>query len=105
MIRIAAIATVLALAFVASAQAATLKADYRFENSLASSVAGAADLTNAGASTCAGNGPNSFTTLKVGTRKIPVLHFQPDGGVVGPAYPLIAKASYSVVMDFQFSGT
>jgi hypothetical protein len=105
MIRIAAIATVLALALAASAQAATLKADYRFEHSLASSVAGAADLTNAGASTCDANGPNSFTKLQVSTRKIPVLHFQRDGGVVGPAYPLIAKGNYSAVIDFQFSST
>jgi hypothetical protein len=105
MIRIAAIATVLAFAFAANAQAATLKADYRFENSLTSSVTGAPDLTNAAASTRDANGPNTFTKLPEGTRKIPVLHFQRDGGVVGPAYPLISKSSYTAVVDFQFTGT
>lgn len=94
MVRICCIvAAVLVLAFCASAQAATIKADYRFENRLASSVAGAPNLTNAAASPCDFNGPNSFHKLLVGTRKIPVLHFQRDGGVVGPAYPLISKTS------------
>jgi hypothetical protein len=73
----------------ASAQVATLKADYRFQNSVASSIVGAPSLTNAGASTCDSNGSNSFAKLTVGTRKMPVLHFHRDGGVVGPAYPVL----------------
>jgi hypothetical protein len=103
MIRIAAIATLLTLAFAASAQAATLKADYRFENSLSSSVAGAADLTNAPAHPCTGNGANFWGRSKVGTRTVPVLRFKRDGGVDGPAAGLIAKGSYSVVIGFEFT--
>ena len=106
MVRICGIvALLLALGFGATAQAATLKADYRFENTLASSVSGAAALTNAPADACAHNGPNAFATAPMGARTIPVLSFQRDGGVVGPASPLVAQGSYSIAVLFKFTKT
>jgi hypothetical protein len=101
---IAALAVTLAFAGTAHA-AATLKADYRLENSLKSSVAGAPALTNAAPHPCAGNGPNSFSTAAVSSRTVPVLDFQRDGGLIGPAAPLIPQDNYSIAVEFEFSAT
>ena len=102
-IGLAAAAAALVLTTAPTSQAATLKADYRLENTLTSSVGSAPALTAAPAHPCTGNGPNSFSTATFGSRKVPIVDFQQDGGLIGPAAGVIPSGSYSIVVLFQFS--
>ena len=79
----------------------TLKADYRFQNNLRSSVVGAPDLTNIA--------PNSFAPEAVDGRSVSVLRFAAGSGLrltpVSGIIPTIASsdATYSIVMLFRFA--
>ena len=74
---------------------AKLKADYRFEGNLKSSVLGAPQLQNIGVG-------NSFKTNRVpGSGKTKVLRFLEGNGVVADTSKLAPSGSYSVVVEFR----
>ena len=78
--------------------AATLKADYRFENNRDSSFSGAPTLTDLGT--------NSFTTATVDGVSKTVLSFTQNNGVsLSSTSGLISSTSYSIVMLFSFEQT
>ena len=77
-------------------EAATLKADYQFANTFASSVAGAPDLTP-----IAQGGPattGTFTTETVnGTPNVPVFLFDGNRGLIANTAGVVPNNSYSIV--------
>jgi hypothetical protein len=78
--------------------AATLEADYQFNNTLSSSVGTAPALTNIGP------GINSFATETVDDVTRRVLTFPTDNGLqLAPTTNTISNNSYSVVMLFRFA--
>jgi hypothetical protein len=87
------LAALLALAPTGLASAATLKADYDFQGTRASSVAGAPALTDAGP------GTNAFQTDTVLGNQQQVLTFPKDNGLaLTSTNSIISSGSYSVVM-------
>jgi hypothetical protein len=77
---------------------ATLKADYRFENNLNSSVGSAPALTDLGT--------NSYNTATVDGVSKTVLSFSQNNGVsLSPTTGLVSSTSYSLVMLFSFQQT
>ncbi len=84
--------------FAAPASAATLKADYRFQNTRASDVAGAPALTDIGP------GANVFATETVEGQARRVLAFPKSNGLSLPAVAsLIPTTSYSLVIDVRLA--
>jgi hypothetical protein len=81
-----------------AAWAASLKADYRFNNTLASSVAGAPSATN-----IATLGPNGFTTETVRGSPGRVLTFPQGNGVQISTAGVIPVSAYTIVVVFRFS--
>jgi hypothetical protein len=87
--------------FPALAHAAIPVAEYNFQNSLASSVAGAPDLVPLVDAT--DNVPNAFTTAAVDGATRAVLHFPQFNGVaLAPTTGLIRSDVYSVAILFSF---
>jgi Concanavalin A-like lectin/glucanases superfamily len=83
-----------------AASAATLKADYRFQGTLASSVAGAPSLADIGP------GTNAFQTDNVLGSSQQVLRFPQGNGVsVASTNSIIPNGSYSIVMLFRLDKT
>ncbi len=83
-----------------SASAATLKADYQFQDSLASSVAGAPTLTDL----TAGNAPNAFVTDSVNGASRRVLAFPKGNGLaMSSLRSLLPSSSYSVVLHVRLA--
>ena len=78
------------------AAAATLKADYEFQNDLTSSVAGVPDLTSAGSST------PGFATENVNGQTRTVGTFADTGGYKAMTNGVIPADDYSVVMFVRF---
>lgn len=75
---------------------ATLTADYQFQNTLNSSVAGAPALTNLG--------NNTFATAMVDGASRPVLKFaENDGLSLAPTTGVIPGSEYSIVVLFSFN--
>lgn len=82
----------------AASTSATLKADYRLQNSLASSVAGAPALTNLGS--------NVFGTATVDGTSRTVLNFaRNDGLSLSPTTGVIPGGTYTAVILFSFKET
>ena len=78
--------------------AATLKADYQFNYSRASSVGGAPALTDIGL------GTNIFADESVDGTTRPVLTFPQNNGLqLSPTTNTISSGSYSIVMLFRFN--
>ncbi len=78
--------------------AATLKADYQFNYSRASSVGGALALTDIG------TGTNRFADESVDGTIRPVLTFPQNNGLqLSPTTNTISSGSYSIVMLFRFN--
>lgn len=78
-----------------TATAGPLKADYRFQNSLATSVGSAPALTNLGA--------NTFITANVDGASRTVLRFPLNNGVaLGQASSVIPNNVYTIVILFSF---
>jgi len=76
-----------------------LKADYRFQGSLSSSVAGAPPLTNLVAT---GNGPNTFVTDTVDGFSRQVLSFPLNNGVaMNSLSGVVTDSSFTMVMTFK----
>jgi hypothetical protein len=74
------------------------EADYRFRDTLASSVAGAPVLRN-----LTGIGTNSFATETVDGRQRRVLRFAQGNGLrLGDATRLVARNKYSIAVRFRF---
>jgi hypothetical protein len=77
-----------------------LVADYQFQNSHASSVGGAPDLTDLG------GGTNAFATDDINGHVATDLSFPQDNGLsLSPAVILPSPDIYSVVMYFKFANT
>lgn len=75
-----------------------LKADYRFEVSYASSVAGAPHLDSTPTGTS-----NVFQSVNMGNRKVPVMLFPADTGVDLPGMDnVIPRDSYTIVVLMRF---
>ena len=75
-----------------------LKADYRFEVSYASSVAGAPHLESTPTGTS-----NVFQSVNMGNRKVPVMLFPADTGVDLPGMDnVIPRDSYTIVVLMRF---
>jgi len=89
----------LAAGSTASASAAVLKADYGFDNTLASSVLPAPDIVQAG--TCPT--PNNFATETVNLVPDPVLAFDAGCGLQLDTSTLVAPGSYSFAIQFRFT--
>ena len=94
-------ANVSGVSFTASAAAGPVpKADYRFQNSLASSVGSAPALTNVG------SGTNTFATETVDGVSRTVLTFPSGNGVLLSGVTGVVPAStYSMVMLFRVAST
>ncbi len=75
----------------------TLKADYRFQGNLTSSVAGAAAMTNL----TGANGANSFITETVDGYSRQSLRFPLDSGVAVNTSGLISNTAYTAVILFK----
>lgn len=87
-----------------TARAASPVADYRFQNSLASSISGAPDLEHLVDAT--NQQQNTFVTAAVDGANRTVLHFpQFNGVVLSPTTGLVANGVYSVVILFSFEET
>jgi hypothetical protein len=84
----------------ASAAAADLKADYQFQNSLASSVSGAPDLVPVGTSS------GSFETQTVGGQSRTVYRFNGSAGTAAglraQTNGVISNSNYSIVFYAEF---
>lgn len=93
---LAVVVGVLALAGSASA-AVSLKADYRFNDSLSSSVRGAPDLLSTGLGV--------YSTEIVDGAGDRVLSFPAGGGFTFGAGKLVDRANYSTVFTFRFDDT
>ena len=87
-----AVVTAASLVTASAAGAATLKADYQFQDTRASSVAGAPSLVDVG------TGGNAFATETVGSCAARVLTFPQGNGLGGSLAGLLTGANYSVVM-------
>lgn len=86
------------------ARAATPVAEYNFQNTLSSSVAGAPDLVNL--VDTARKVPNVFTTAIVDGMARTVLRFPQSNGVaLGPTTGLISNDVYSIEILFSFDET
>ncbi len=88
------------LLFAPAAPAATVKADYEFSNTLASSVDGAPPLTQVG--TC---GPSSYASEMVNGASDSVLTFQAGCGLEVDTTGLVSPAGYSIALLFRFEET
>ena len=87
---------ILTFARINAAQSA--KADYRFENTRRSSVAGAPDLTDIGP-----NGSNTFAGATVDGASRTVLQFPVSNGLrLAPTSGVAANDVYTIVMLFEF---
>ncbi len=73
----------------------TLRADYQFQNSLASSVPGASSLANLG--------PNTFGSATVDGLSRTVLNFAQNDGLALPTSGLISGPGYSIVILLAFN--
>nr|MDQ2730879.1 hypothetical protein [Armatimonadota bacterium] len=81
-----------------SLSAQNLKADYRFDNTLASSVKGAPALVNLG--------ENTFSTETVNGQPHPVLRFAEGNGLsLAPTTGVIPSDTYSIIVLFRFATT
>ena len=86
-----------------AASAATLKADYRLQDTLASSVPGAPALTNI---VTLGNAPNAFVTDSVNGAPARVLAFPKANGLaLSRVRSLVPSGGYSVVMLVRLTET
>ena len=75
---------------------ARLKADYQFQNSLASSVAGSPNLNNVGS--------NTFASAIVDGNPRTVLNFSPNNGVtLSPTVGVVPNDAYTIAVLFRFS--
>jgi hypothetical protein len=90
-----AVSAIAAVVLAQGAGAATLKADYRFQDARSSSVAGAPALTDLGVG-------NAFATETVGGCATRVLRFPKGNGLrlraISPGFELVDPLQYSVVM-------
>jgi len=81
-----------------SATVTTLKADYQFQNTLASSVGTAPALVDLGS--------NTFGTATVDSITRTVLNFTQDNGLsLSPTTDIISNSTYSVVVLFSFANS
>jgi hypothetical protein len=90
------VAVLVAAVVAQGAAAATLKADYRLQDTRTSSVAGAPALTDLGAG-------NAFASESVGACPTRVLTFPKGGGLSVPTAGLIGPIDYSVVMTVRLA--
>lgn len=86
------------LATAHAASAANLRAEYRFNDTLASSISGAPSMTDIETA-----GPNSFATEVVGGARKRVLTFPQGNGLQGSTAGVIPRDTYAIVVDFRFS--
>lgn len=83
---------------------AAITSDYRFLKTLTSSAGTAPALANiTSTESCASGAGNSFVTQNVDGRKVPVLSFPKDNGLVlSPAGDVVNVATYSIVILLNF---
>ena len=80
--------------------AQTVKADYRFQNSRSSTIAGAPDLTDIGP------GANTFVTATVDGSPRAVLQFPEGNGLrLAPTTGVVPNDVYTIVVLFEFDTT
>lgn len=91
-----ALASALVCACAGSASAATLRADYRFHSSLASSVGGAPPAENLGAG-------NAFATENVSGQPRSVLTFPAGGGLSIPTADVVPTENYTIAVVFRLA--
>ena len=93
-----------AVLLIPAARAVEPVAEYNFQNTLASSVAGAPDLAHLVDAT--GQVQNTFTTAAVDGASRTVLHFpQFNGLVLAPTTGLIQNGAYTIAILFSFEET
>ena len=88
----------ISLSMAQSVAAQTAKADYRFQNSRAGSVAGAPELTDIGA-----NGANTFAAATIDGLPRTVLQFPVSNGLrLAPTTGVVSNEVYTIVVLFEF---